>query len=177
MTPSSSWNEEYIEARGRLSAFVNHMANRTAHDLGFGWVPVPDAPDTYNWLKAAFKESKQHSKPLPVSSLFCDNTIYGTPHTNYAMRFWHDTKHIGTSLTFSLQDEIELGLKHLKDAEDAGIKKDSLEWQMLRVDMLGQNYLLGIAKRFPLNQERFVKGCLLYGLDEGVLIEARAETA
>lgn len=167
--------ENYERAVKNLSAFVVERARETAHDKGFGWVARPDAPDTYDKLKRAHQLSEQFKRPLPVSSLYCDNVIYTEPSINYAMRFWHDTLHIGTGLTFNLSDELELGLHHLAIAERNGIKRYSDEWRMLRVDLLGQNYLLGIAKRFPLNQAEFVKGCLLNGLDEGVLQEARKE--
>jgi hypothetical protein len=96
-----------------------------------------------------------------------DQVIYNKPSTNHAMRYWHDTMHVSTALTFDLDDELELGPKHLDIAHKAGIPKNSLEWDLLRVDLLGQNYLLGIARRFPLNQGNFVLCCLLHGLDEG----------
>lgn len=163
----------YDQAVKNLSAFVVERAKETAHAKGFGWIAKPNAPDTFIKLRAAHRFSERTGTPMPVSSLYCDNVIYTEPSINYAMRFWHDTLHIGTDLTFSLDDELELGLHHLGIAERHGIRKHSTEWEMLRVDLLGQNYLLGIAKRFPLDQADFVRGCLLYGLDEGVLREAR----
>lgn len=171
--PTEAWISRYRRAARDLSVFVVEQAEKTRAETGFGWVAVPDAPGTYPLLTAAHKRSVQTGEALPVSSLYCDNVIYQGNSVNYAMRFWHDTLHITTGLTFALDDELELGLHHLTIAERAGIKKGSMEWQMLRIDMLGQNYLLGIAKRFPIEQDQFVKGCLLYGLDEGVLREAR----
>lgn len=165
--------DELSRARKVVSAFVAESAKQRANQLGFGWTATPDAPDTYPALTEAYDLSKSSGKPLPVSSLYCDTTIFPTPELNYAMRFWHDTFHMDTKLTFSLDDELELGLHHLREAEKAGLPKHSVPWQMIRIDLLGQNYLLGIAKRFPLNQRDFVEGCLLYGLDEGVLREAR----
>lgn len=164
---------EFDRAARNLSRFVTDMAGKTATEKGFVWEARPDAPDTYDKLKAAYKRSIETGEPMPVSSLFCDRVIYQSPSQNYAMRFWHDTLHMSTGMTFALDDELELGLHHLAIAERNGIKRYSTEWRMLRVDLLGQNYLLGIAKRFPIDQAEFVRGCLLHGLDEGVLIEAR----
>ena len=168
---------DFMEAAELLSAFVERQAIVAAASLGFGWVGEPDAPDTYPDLQAAFSDSQRSAKPMPVSSLYCDNVIYQKPETNFALRFWHDTLHVQTGLTFALDDELELGLRHLKIAEANGINKHSLAWRILRIDMLGQNYLLGIAKRFPLDQARFVHGCLERGLDEGVLQEVRLVAA
>jgi hypothetical protein len=165
--------EDFDVASKNLSRFVVVQANNAVKDLGFTWDARADAPDDYEKLQKAYKLSRQTGQPLPVSSLYCDSVIYQKVEINYAMRFWHDTLHVETGLTFSLDDELELGLHHLKVAENNGIVKDSLEWRILRVDILGQNYLLGIAKRFPLDQATFVHGCINHGLDAGVLLEAR----
>lgn len=173
MSTEQSTDEEFNQAARNLSLFVTDMAGKTAADKRFVWTATPDAPDTYEKLAAAYRRSVETGEPMPVSSLYCDRVIYQKPSQNYAMRFWHDTLHMTTGLTFALDDELELGLHHLAIAEKQGIKRYSTEWRMLRVDLLGQNYLLGIAKRFPIDQAEFVRGCLLHGLDEGVLIEAR----
>lgn len=165
--------DAYRSACQNLSLFVLDQAHQAAHDKGFGWVAQPEAPDTYDKLQAAHAISVSTGSPLPVSSLFCDTVIYDKIEVNHAMRFWHDTMHVGSRLTFDLDDELELGLKHLAIAEKSGMSKYSMEYEILRVDLLGQNYLLGIARRFPIDQGEFVRGCLLNGLDEGVLMEAR----
>jgi hypothetical protein len=48
-----------------------------------------------------------------------------------------------------------------------------MEYRMMKIDLLGQNYLIGVAGRFPINQREFVENCLVLGIDEGVLAEAR----
>lgn len=164
---------QYQEARINLSMFVSDMAHKRAHELGFTWVPAVDAPATYRELKQVFAESIDTGKPMPVYSLYCDLSVFKDAETNMALRFWHDSLHIETGLTFSLPDEHELALEHLRIMETEGLKKHSLEWQMLRIDLLGQNYLRAICKKFPDNQERFVRRCLEIGFDEGVLEEAR----
>lgn len=164
---------QYQEARINLSMFVSDMADKRAHELGFNWVPAVDAPATYRELKQVFAESVETKIPMPVYSLYCDLSVFTDAATNMALRFWHDSLHIETGLTFSLADEHELALEHLRIIEREGIKKNSMEWQMLRIDLLGQNYLRAMCKKFPDNQERFVRRCLEIGFDEGVLEEVR----
>jgi hypothetical protein len=166
----------YHEARINLSMFVTDMAHKRAHVLGFNWVPAVDAPATYNALKAAFARSTETRSPLPVYSEYCDLSIFKDAQTNMALRFWHDSLHIETGLSFSLADEHELALEHLSIMEREGIKKESLEWEMLRIDLLGQNILRAYCKKFPDNQEAFVRRCLEKGFDEGVLEEVRLLT-
>lgn len=163
------------EAALKLESYVSVKAIETANELGFGWQPAPDAPDTYPSLQEAYKLSRTVLTDLPVSSLHCDTVVFPNQRTNYAMRYWHDTLHVRLDLSFALSNELELGLHHLSIAERDGIRKHSLEWEMLRVDLLGQNYLLGIAGRFPKDQRQFVIGCLQHGLDEGIMAEIEQE--
>lgn len=165
--------DKYTNARVNLSLFVEDMAHKRAHELGFSWVPAVDAPGTYRELKTAFTNSQATSAPLPVYSEYCDLSIFKDASTNMALRFWHDGLHIETGLSFSLADEHELALEHLIIMEREGIKKKSMEWEMLRIDLLGQNYLRALCKKFPDNQEAFVRRCLEKGFDEGVLEEVR----
>jgi hypothetical protein len=165
--------ESYITARERLSDFVVDMANVTKKELGFSWVATPNAPDNYPALIDAYQHSVMTGEPLPVSSLHCDNVIYSGVFTNMEMRFWHDVHHVRLGLSFNGQDELELGLWHSTQMRNAGFAPDSLEVQMLEIDMLGQNYLQAIAKKFPENQKVFVENCLRLGLHEGVLQEAK----
>lgn len=165
--------QELTEAKLHLTRFVLRKAIDTAQTMGFSYTPTPDAPSTYEELVIAFDRSALTGAPLPISSLHCDNVIYADGMTNVAMRFWHDVHHVRHGLSFSLSDELELGLWHLEQLKQAGFDQDSTVAKMMRIDLLGQNYLQGIAKRFPLDQKRFVMRCLELGLDEGVLEEAR----
>jgi hypothetical protein len=160
-------------ARINLSRFVHDQADKTADELGFGWVGVPDAPSTYQQLRGAFEHSKRTGELLPISNLFCDDTIYVEPADNIAFRFWHDTSHCRLGLSFALQDEWELSLWHLARLEEAGFSPASLEHQLFRVDALGQIILLALAGRFPFNQGDFVRTCGELGMDAGILTELR----
>jgi hypothetical protein len=160
-------------ARDNLSRFVRNRAFESAEALGFDWVGVPDAPQTYQQLRGAFEHSQRSGDPLPISNLYCDNTIYLEPADNVAFRFWHDTSHCRLRLSFSMQDEWELALWHLEQLEAFGLGPGTTEHEMFRHDSLGQIILLGIAGRFPLVQGEFVQRCIEAGLDLGILHELR----
>jgi hypothetical protein len=76
-------------------------------------------------------------------------------------------------LSFNLVDELDLSLWHLRELESAGYPRVSLVWQLLHADLTGQVYLQALSERFPLDQRRFVIGCLTAGFDDGVLDELR----
>lgn len=175
--PTDDSVDVYERATKNLSAFVVDQAKKMAAKNGFGWVPRPDAPDTHPLLVRAHQVSRMTGQPLPVSSLFCDTVMFTHPSINHAFRYWHDSLHIDTGLTFMLPDELELSLHHLALSERGGLHKHSLEYALLRIDMVGQNYLLGVAKRFAIDQGQFVRDCLRYGIDEGVLREARRDAS
>ena len=154
-----------------VSRFIDAMARRMAKVVGFSWVATPTAPSVYPELRAAYEVSKQTRSPLPVSSLYCDTIIYPRRQDNYKLRFWHDTLHVQTGLSFDVADELELGLHHTRIAEREGLRKGSLPWRLLRVDLLGQNYLMAVSKRFPADQRKFTERCIQYGLDEAIEME------
>ena len=154
-----------------VSRFIDAMARRMTKVVGFSWVATPTAPSIYPELRAAYELSKQTRSPLPVSSLYCDTVIYPRRQDNYKLRFWHDALHVQTGLSFDVADELELGLHHTRIAEREGLRKRSLPWRLLRVDLLGQNYLMAVAKRFPIDQRKFTERCIQFGLDEAIEME------
>lgn len=168
-------SHDYIQARINLSAFVKEKAKDTAKDIGFTWTASENAPDNYQALREAYEYSVKTGEPMPISSLHCDDVIYVHPSINMAMRFWHDVHHAKLDLSFDLDDELELGLWHISQLRESGFAPDSMEHRMMKVDLLGQNYLIGVAQRFPINQRDFVLRCLELGIDEGVLAEARLQ--
>lgn len=158
-------------ASERLGHFVRHRATKATTVLGFGWVGVPDAPSTYPELRAAFAHSQLTGEPLPISNRYCDDTIFLEPADNIAYRFWHDTSHCRLGLSFSLTDEWRLAMHHLAELEDAGFEHGCDEYRLLRLDLIGQIVLIGVAGRFPHNQGHFTRTCAEFGLDAGVLLE------
>lgn len=162
-----------LGARINLSRFVREQAEHAASELGFGWLGVPDAPSTYPQLRGAFAHSKATAEPLPISNLYCDDTVFVEPEDNVAFRFWHDTSHCRLGLSFALPDEWELTLWHLDRLAAVGLGPETQEYQLLRMDLLGQVILLGLASRFPFNQGEFTRTCAEVGMDAGILAELR----
>lgn len=160
-------------ARVNLSRFVRTKASEAAEELGFEWVGTPDAPSTYQQLRGAFEHSQRTGDPFPISNLYCDDTIYLEPADNVAFRFWHDTSHCRLGLSFSLSDEWELSLWHLRQLEAVGLGQGSLEHELFRLDALGQIILLALVGRYPFAQGEFVRACADEGLDLGILRELR----
>lgn len=160
-------------ARINLSRFVLERAEQTADALGFGWYATDRAPSTYQQLRGAFEHSRATGDPLPVSNLFCEDTIFTEPSVNVAFRAWHDYHHCILGLSFDLADEWELTLWHLDRLTEAGLGPDTREHELLRLDLLGQVILLGIAGRFPIQQGAFTRTCAELGLDAGILHELR----
>lgn len=164
---------QLLNARAKLSSFVEDRADRTASEAGFTWRPESNAPDRYLDLLAAYDRSRSTGEALPVSDLFCDDTVYLDPKTNMAFRFWHDTSHVRLGLSFDLVDELELASWHLAELERYGQPKGSVAWQLLHADVVGQIYVMALIGRFPLNQGAFVRDCVVRGFDTGVLAECR----
>ena len=160
-------------ARINLSRFVREQADKTAEALGFGWVGTAEVPSTYQQLRGAFEHSKRTGEPLPVSNLYCDDTIFVEPVDNVAFRAWHDFHHCILGLSFGLPDEWELTLWHLRQLEEAGLGPTTREYELFRLDALGQVILLGLVGRFPFQQGEFVRTCAELGLDAGILHELR----
>lgn len=153
--------------------FVRQQAERTAKEVGFGWIGVAEAPNTYQQLRGAFQRSTLTGEPLPVSNLYCDSSIYLTPDDNIAFRFWHDVHHVTLGCSFRLEDELELALWHLDQAEQAGLVKGSAAHELLTSDLVGQLFLMALIGRFPFTQAAFVEGCQQLGLFGGLLSEIR----
>ena len=171
MSISHGTAPDTLQARERLGQFVHQQAAQAAADLDFGWVGSPDAPSTYPALQAAFTQAQLTGAPLPVSNLYCDDTIFLEPEDNIAFRFWHDTSHCRLGLSFALTDEWRLTMHHLAVLEAAGFDHGSDEYRLLRLDLIGQITLIGVAGRFPHNQGHFTRTCAEFGLDIGVLLE------
>lgn len=165
--------DELLDAADVLATFVEDAAAKTAEEVGFDYVLIVNAPGTYPSLSAAYAHSVATGEPLPISSENSYDTIYPSPNTNGALRFWHDVNHIRRQLDFGLVDELELSLWHLGELENAGHPPGSLVWRLLHADLTGQAYVQAFAHRFPFDQRRFVTGCVIAGFDHGLLAELR----
>lgn len=163
---------EVTEARRLLCRFVWHQARLRSVEVGFGWRAVPDAPGTPEQLLAAFAHSARTKEAFPVSSLFSDSTIYDRPETNYAFRFWHDGLHVELGLGFDLVSEALLGVAHLDVLRACGHDEQSIAFQLLMADTIGQARCIAEMGAFPVDQLRFALDCLRLGVDGGIEREA-----
>lgn len=171
--PADCRSVQLTLARVAIAKFVRRQANETAAAVGFDWLPTPDAPSTYQQLRGAYAASLATGRPLPVSNLHTDTSVFLNPEDNIAFRFWHDVHHVRLGLSFSLSDELELASWHLGQAEQAGFAPGSLAYRLLEADHVGQVLLQGLAGRFPFDQETFVLTCVEAGLSTGLLAELR----
>ncbi|QGH68688.1 hypothetical protein [Pseudactinotalea sp. HY158] len=160
-------------ARLLLGNFIDVRARDLERQLGFGMAAVEAAPSTYQQLRGAVERSQDTGAALPVSSLFCADSIYLSPVVNQRFRFWHDVSHVQRGLSFELPDEMELALWHLDELVAAGFEPDSMAYRMFEADLVGQLLLMGLIGRFPLRQWDFVLDALRFGLHAALLEEVR----
>jgi hypothetical protein len=138
-----------------FNAALLHIASRLFSE---GFDASPDAPDTYETLKAHFDAGKR----FVVSSLHSDMTIYGAPEINYAFRAWHDWCHWRGEHHFTLDGET--GVCRMQQAQlraFAGYSGQTESWcDLLYAEVVGQQeYFLRHAD-FPSNQSAFVRAYL-----------------
>ena len=160
-------------ARRTLTEFMVDRADQTASEVGFKWIATPDAPNEYEVLKAAYRNSVETGAPLPISSEHNDDVIYTNVEGNVAFRFVHDVHHVKFGLTFKVVDELDLALWHLAELEGEGFDRSSVPWRMLHADLVGQAQLIAVSGSFPRDQRRFVSRCLLGGFERGLIDAAR----
>lgn len=158
-------------ARLNLSAFVRGEAKRTADELGFGWRPAEITPSGLNGLRAELRACHKIGLPFRVLDDFSDDTVFDNRRTNWAMRFWHDTRHVWVSADFSVEDELEVASCHLARARDEGIGPGTLEYALLLADTVGQTLYADRTHRFVTYQLAFALDCLDLGIDEAIARE------
>jgi hypothetical protein len=144
-------------AKANLSRFIHIQARATARLVGFGWEPTDQAPADFLALRRAYLASSLTRRPLPVSSEHSDGTIYDDAETNYAFRFWHDVIHVRLACGFDLDSEVTVARAQLDVLAAAGWRAGSPEYELLRVDTLGQTICAVATGEFPRNQWCFAR--------------------
>lgn len=173
VVPTPSISVEQINvARRNLTAFVHEQAEAASRRLGFGWRATELAPSTFEELQREYKACQYSGLPLRVSSRFCDQTIYVDAEGNHAMRFWHDTCHVALDMSFTADDEMELGCYHLGVLRAHGFDASTNEHHLLHADTIGQTLCVATLGRFPRNQVGFAVAALEYGVDTAIELEA-----
>lgn len=164
---------QFADAQRQLRAVIEAVARERSRQLGFGWRIALDAPTTHSELISEFESCLRSGREYRVSGTHCHDTVYGSAHVNRAFRFWHDTHHATTGLTFAHEDEMVLAAQHLIAIERHGLDEDSLAYQLFSADTLGQAYFGARGHGFVGHQLRFALGVAAQGLHAGVEIEVR----
>ena len=111
--------------RQNLERWVKQEASLAQVVHGFTYRPAEDAASTHPALAAAYRISAKTGKPYPVSFTNCDNTIFTMAECNWAIRFVHDLEHAKRELSFSIEDELVLGMQHLEARQLSGYGVES----------------------------------------------------
>lgn len=167
--------EDVAAARAELSAFVLAVADRTAQEVGFGFVGSSDAPSTYGALRRAFADSAASKRPLPVSNENLSSTIYLSREADLALRFWHDVSHVRQERSFSTPDELDLALWHVAVATAAHLSPLAVE--LLDADLIGQTLLYAATKGYAGDQLRFDLDVLTFGVADAIVLERERQAA
>ena len=142
-------------ARANLTQYVIRQAEAVRRVVGFGYVDRDEAPNTDAELIAAWEHSRKTGLAFPVWSGASENTIYLHRGGNYAFRFWHDAIHATRGLCMDVDDEVEIGMMHVKAVEqEFGV--DSLEALLMFWDTVGQSMHCYCTGEFPHDQLAFV---------------------
>lgn len=160
----------FKQGAGLAGQWLLDQAGKKSAQLGFSYIAKEDSPNTIGELRAAFRVSQKTGDPLPVSSKN-DTTPYPDDEHVYAQRFYHDCTHMLTGLSFDLKDEIQVSRIHLSDMQMSGLKVQSMEYQILQADLVGQVYCQGLSHKFVSDQTLFIREACQHGLTEAVCRE------
>jgi hypothetical protein len=155
-------------ARSRLSLFVQSEATATANELGFGWRAAPIAPSGLDGLTEEFRSCYRSGLPFRVLQDFSEDTIFNSASTDWAMRFWHDSRHVWLGADFSTEGELQVASCHLARARAQGFGRGSLEYALLLADTVGQTLYLARTKSFVVQQRPFAIDCVCFDFDTAV---------
>jgi hypothetical protein len=175
LTRPSFDRADLLRARINLTKFVATQGELAVHQVGVGSVPTPDAPDDISATILALEVAQKTKTPFPVSSLYCDNLLFLNVEANYAMRMWHDMRHISMGFSFEANDEMLLGAHHLDVLRASGYGAHTLEHKLFHADTVGQTQCLVDIGKFPTNQLRFAITAARLGLDHAIELEAMAQ--
>lgn len=157
-----------MSARINLSQFVLTEARRTANELGFGWRAAVLAPTGLDEATEELRACHVIGSSFRVYAGASDDTIYDCPETNYAYRFWHDTRHVWLGADFSADAELAVASCHLAQAKTEGFGLGTIEYQLLYADTVGQTLFMAQCHRFVENQRQFALDVVDLGMDAAI---------
>ena len=178
MTGTTRSSLDVSMARMRVSEFVRVEARTASDELGFGWRPAEITPQGLDEMKAELQSSHRTGLPFRVLGAFSDSTIFDSPETNLAMRFWHDIRHVWLGADYSVDDELEVASCHLARAKAAGFGLGSTEYRLLYADTVAQTLFTAQFHCFVVDQRRFAMDYAEHGFDAAIEREViRSELA
>jgi hypothetical protein len=124
------------KAQERLRQWIMQEAVRVQGLLGFGYVPLLDAPENYAELLDAWARSKRGRGSLPVFSGSSIDPLWGV-EGNYAFRFVHDVLHCTMQRDFGFYGEMKVHGKFLQRLAET-FPPGTLEWELALIDTVGQ---------------------------------------
>ncbi|MDB9846207.1 hypothetical protein OAC41_05525 [Acidimicrobiales bacterium] len=187
---------QIITARNNIGHFIIQQAQQRANNLGFGFIPSDQAPETYEGLQQAYLRSTLTRAPLPVTSRARSGRLRTTeqrcerydraseigyhyvsrellgPDIGLSALFWHDTNHVRLGASFSLDHEDELADWQLHQLRHAGLRQDTLEYRIMDADTRGQIACTRALDRAPTDTRQFTQWCLDGGLPMALELEA-----
>src|ERR1700680_1485520 len=177
MSQTEQHPAELRMARLRLSVFVRHEALATAEELGFGWRATSLTPHGLDGLTAELRSCHATGLPFRVLKEFSDDTIFTSASTNWAMRFWHDTRHVWLGADFSPEAELDVASCPLARAKAEGLEPGSLPYALLFADTVGQTLFVARTHRFVVHQLQFALDYVRDGLDAAIEHEVMRSVA
>lgn len=159
--------EEFRLAAKRLGMAIRDLSEKTAADVGFSWLATEHAPNTFDHLVEAWDRSIRTGNPLLISDLNSDDVVFESPIDNIYLRFLHDSRHMQASLTFETHDEVEVAAIHIEEFGEL-LDHDSLEFEILRADTMGQAVMLHQEHRFAFDQRAFAQDVIRCGISEAI---------
>ena len=118
------------------------------------------APESYKEL-----QKYKVSKVIPIADYSSDTSVYGKNY-NTLFRFWHDVCHLENDASFSKEGEykaIDAQAKRLKEMGASG-----LAMRIFLIDTKGQVDYYFKHNEFVNDQQRFMRDCLKYGIEEAI---------
>ena len=104
-----------------------------------------------------------------------EDVIFTSPSVNWAMRFWHDTRHVWLSSDLTTEGELAVAACHLARARSEGLRRGSLEYG-LQADTVGQTLFVARTHRFVVHQLQFAIDCARLSFDQAIEREVLRHT-
>ncbi|MGH8995302.1 MAG: hypothetical protein ACRDYB_04615 [Acidimicrobiales bacterium] len=163
-------------ARSRLSFFVQREALTTARELGFGWRPSSVTPHGLEGLTEELRSCHVSGLPFRVLKDHSDDVVFTSPSGNWAMRYWHDTRHVWLGADFTTESELAVASCHLARARSVGLHHGSLAYALLQADTVGQTLFVARTHSFVVHQLQFAIDCARLSFDEAIEREVLRRT-